>query len=80
MERTKVVEKDEKYDKLHFDHSQQYIQAEHDLLMDKTLSKEYHRITDITQKAGNEVGINAMILRNYNDGRHGGWNNYSCYG
>lgn len=21
-----------------------------------------------------------MILRNYNDGRHGGWNNYSCYG
>lgn len=81
MERTKVVEKDEKYDKLHFDHNQQYIQAEHDMLLEKTLSKEFHRISDISQKqAGNEVGINAMILRNYNDGRHGGWNNYSCYG
>lgn len=20
-----------------------------------------------------------MIIRNYNDGRHGGWNNYCCY-
>ncbi len=20
-----------------------------------------------------------MILKNYNDGRHGGWNNYCCY-
>lgn len=80
MERTKVVAKDEKYDKLHFDHTKQYIQGEHDLLLQKTLSKEYHRITDITQKAGGEVGVNAMILRNYNDGRHGGWNNYSCYG
>ena len=52
------------------------------MLLQKTLSKDYHRITDITQKdkAGGEVGINAMILRNYNDGRHGGWNNYSCYG
>ena len=48
MERTKVVAKDEKYDKLHFTIGQQYIQAEHDLLVQKTVSKEYHRITDIT--------------------------------
>ena len=47
--------------------------------MEKTISKEYHRITDITQPKSNTVGINAMIIRNYNDGRHGGWNNYCCY-
>jgi hypothetical protein len=23
--------------------------------------------------------VNTMILKNYNDGRHGGWNNYCCY-
>ena len=47
--------------------------------MEKTVSKEYHRITDITQGKSGGVGINAMILKNYNDGRHGGWNNYCCY-
>ena len=48
MERTKVVEKDGKYDKLHFDFKKKYIQAEHDLVCEKTVSKEYHRITDIS--------------------------------
>lgn len=43
------------------------------------MSKEYHRVTDITQPKSNSVAINSMILRNYNDGRHGGWNNYCCY-
>lgn len=79
MERTKVVEKDEKYDKLHFDYKSQYIQAEHDLVLEQTCSKEYHRVTDITQPKSNDAAINALILRNYNDGKHGGWNNYCCY-
>jgi len=80
MERTKVVAKDTKYDKLHFDFKSKYVQAEQELIMEKTVSKEYHRITDITQPKSATVGINAMIIRNYNDGRHGGWNNYCCYG
>ena len=79
MERTKVVEKDEKYDKLHFDFKKSYIDAEHSLVFEKTVSKEYHRVTDITQPKNNEASINTMIIRNYNDGRHGGWNNYCCY-
>lgn len=49
------------------------------MVLEKTISKEYHRITDITQGGNKESAINAVILRNYNDGRHGGWNNYSCY-
>ena len=79
MERTKVVEKDGNYDKLHFDFKAKYIQAEQDLRMEKTVSKEWSRITCITQEKSNTVGINAMIVRNYNDGRHGGWNNYAPY-
>jgi len=47
--------------------------------MEKTVSKEYHRITCLTQPKSSTVGINAMIIRNYNDGRHGGWNNYCAY-
>jgi hypothetical protein len=47
MDRTKVVTKDGKYDKLHFDFKKSYIQAEHDLVLEKTVSKEYHRVTDI---------------------------------
>lgn len=79
MERTKVVSKDGKYDKLHFDFKEKYIQAEQDLRMEKTVSKEYHRITDISQPKDNNASINCMILKNYNDGRHGTWNNYCCY-
>ena len=47
--------------------------------MEKTISKEYHRVTDISAPKNNEASINTMILRNYNDGRHGGWNNYVCF-
>ena len=79
MERTKVIQKDGNYDKLHFDYKAKYIQAEQDLRMEKTVSKEYHRITCITNPKSGTVGINAMIIRNYNDGRHGGWNNYCSF-
>jgi len=33
MERTKVVERDEKYDKLHFDHTKKMLQNEQDMIM-----------------------------------------------
>ena len=79
MERTKVIKKDDKFDKLHFDFKTQYIDAEHQLVMEKTVSKEYHRVTDISQPKNKEAPINTLIVRNYNDGRHGGWNNYCCY-
>jgi len=26
-----------------------------------------------------DVAINSLLLRNYNDGRNGGWDNYCCY-
>lgn len=79
MEKTKVVAKDERYDKMHLQYGKKYIQAEHDLLLEKTLSKEYHRITDISMPRDGSEGLNATILKNYNDGRHGGWNNYCCF-
>lgn len=48
-------------------------------MLEKTVSKEYHRITDIALGKSGGNPVNAMILKNYNDGRHGGWNNYCCY-
>ena len=48
-------------------------------MLEKTISKEYHRVTDITQEKTNSFATNSLILRNYNDGRHGPWNNYCCY-
>ena len=41
--------------------------------------KEFHRVTDITNTNSKDVAVNSLILRNYNDGRQGGWNNYCCY-
>jgi len=41
--------------------------------------KEFHRVTDITNTKSKDVAVNSLILRNYNDGRTGGWNNYCCY-
>ena len=26
-----------------------------------------------------DVGKNTLLMRNYNDGKHGGWDNYCCY-
>ena len=26
-----------------------------------------------------DVASNSLLLRNYNDGRQGGWDNYCCY-
>ena len=48
MQRTNKEVGDSSYDVLHFDYTKRYIQAEHDLVCEKTISKEYHRITDIT--------------------------------
>lgn len=41
--------------------------------------KEFHRVTDIQNMNNKDVATNSLILRNYNDGRQGGWNNYCCY-
>jgi len=45
----------------------------------RTFGKEFHRVTDIANAKDNSVAQNTLILRNYNDGRQGGWNNYCCY-
>ena len=47
--------------------------------MQRTIGKEIHRVTDIENAKSNSAALNTLILRNYNDGRQGGWNNYCCY-
>ena len=36
-------------------------------------------MTDIANAKNSSAAVNTLILRNYNDGRQGGWNNYCCY-
>ena len=42
--------------------------------------KEFHRVTEVGADTNSkDVAVNSLLLRNYNDGRQGGWNNYCCY-
>ncbi len=41
--------------------------------------KEFHRVAGVGNTQSKDVAINSLLLRNYNDGRGGGWNNYCCY-
>lgn len=79
MEKTKVVEPDFNYDKLHFDHKAKLLQNEQDQIVERTIGKEFHRVTTVENAKSNAAAANTLILRNYNDGRQGGWNNYCCY-
>ncbi len=43
------------------------------------MMKEMHRVAPLGEANNKDVAINTLLLRNYNDGRTGGWNNYCCY-
>ena len=76
MDRYKQTAPDERYDKLHFDYTAKLQQNEQDLIIQRTIAKEFHRVTDITNTKSKDVAVNSLLLRNYNDGRTGGWDNY----
>mmetsp|Transcript_14683 Transcript_14683/g.10581 ORF Transcript_14683/g.10581 Transcript_14683/m.10581 type:complete len:88 (+) Transcript_14683:636-899(+) len=64
---------------MHFDHSMKLNQNEQDEIIQRTIMKEFHRVAEVGQGKGKEVAINSLIMRNYNEGRGGGWDNYCCY-
>ena len=41
--------------------------------------KEMHRVAPLGSGNSKDVANNSLLLRNYNDGRTGGWDNYCCY-
>ena len=42
--------------------------------------KEFHKVAEVGAATNSkDVAVNSLILRNYNDGRQGGWDNYCCY-
>ena len=41
--------------------------------------KEMHRVAPLGEANNKDVAVNTLLLRNYNDGRTGGWDNYACY-
>jgi hypothetical protein len=80
MSKHHVAKVDERYDKLHFEHTMKLQQNEQDIIIQRTIMKEFHRVCPLGSSNNNkEVAINSLLLRNYNDGRTGGWNNYCCY-
>ena len=72
----KATEEEEDYNALHFDHTAKLLQNEQDLILERTLAKEFHRVTGLEDTNSKDVAVNSILLRNYNDGRHGKWNNY----
>ena len=64
---------------LHFDHKMtDMLQNEQDMALARTLAKDLHRVADTYDVDHPEIAHNTLLLRNYNDGRHGKWDNYSC--
>lgn len=69
MDKTKVIIPDANYDKLHFDTKAKYLQNEQDVIVQRTIGKEFHRVTTVENAKSNAAAANTLILRNYNDGR-----------
>ena len=74
--KSKTMDEEEDYNALHFDHTAKLLQNEQDLILERTLAKEFHRVTGLEDTNSKDVAVNAVLLRNYNDGKHGKWNNY----
>ena len=75
--KAKATEDDEEdYNKMHFDHTAKLLQNEQDLVLERTLAKEFHRVTGLEDTNLKDVAVNSILLRDYNDGRHGKWDNY----
>jgi hypothetical protein len=79
MEKTKVISTDTTYDKLHFDYTTKYLQSQQDQIVERQVGKDFHKVVSIENCQDNSVAINTLITRNYNEGRHGGWNQYASY-
>jgi len=47
--------------------------------VERQVGKDFHRVAGIENAKDNTTAVNTLILRNYNDGRNGGWDNYVSY-
>jgi hypothetical protein len=76
VKQSNAGEEEEDYNALHFNHTSKLLQNEQDVILERTLAKEFHRVTGLEDTNSKDVAVNSILLRNYNDGRHGKWNNY----
>jgi len=51
---------------------------EENLVVFKKLHRNSHHLAEISEVNKPHFATSIMLLRNYNEGRNGGWNNYSC--
>lgn len=79
MEKTKVISTDTTYDKLHFEYTTKYLQSQQDQIVERQVGKDFHKVVSIENAKDNSAAVNTLITRNYNEGRHGGWDQYVSY-
>ncbi len=71
--------KEEDYNAMIFDQTKKLQQNQLDEAMKKTIEVKSHAIGDFKDLNNMSTAINTLLLRPYNEGRHGKWNNYCCY-
>ena len=70
--------KDEEYNTLIFDHSKKMQQNQLDECIKKTIAAKSHVVGEFKDLNSFSNASNALLLRPYNEGKHGKWNNYCC--
>ena len=61
-----------------FDQTIKLQQNELDFQVERTIATKTHMIADVADVNNRSVATNTLILRDYNPGLHGDWNNYCC--
>jgi len=79
MERHKDICLDKEFDSKHFNMKAKYQQNEQDQITERQIGKDFHRVCNVERAKAGGISQNTLLLRHYNDGRHGGWNNYAAY-
>ncbi len=70
--------KEDNYNELIFDQTQKMQQNQLDEATKKTINLKSHIVGDFHDLNNISTAYNTLLLRAYNPGRHGRWDNYCC--
>ena len=67
---------DNNYNKPIFDHTAKLTDHQLDIVVEKAVSFESHKVATLDSLTSKSNVINAILLRPIHEGKNGGWNNY----
>jgi len=70
--------KPDDYNRLIFDQTKKLQQNQLDECIKKAIEVKSHVVGEFKDLNNYSTAINTLLLRPYNEGRHGKWNNYAC--